>query len=201
MLAQFYAPIVGGEERMTQSLATALVERGHDVVVATLAHPGLERSERIDGVRVHRLPGLAARAGGLFSESGRRHAPPAPDPETVLALRRLLARERPDVIHGHNWLAHAYLPLRRGDRAAYVLSLHDYSLVCATKRLMFRGAPCSGPRPLKCARCAHGTYGVIGPAVALLATASLTGSRRSAARCCARPEAAAKSATAGPITP
>ncbi len=180
MLAQFYAPIVGGEERMTQSLATALVARGHDVAVATLAHPGLAPVERLDGVRIHRLPGLAARVGGLFSESGRRHAPPAPDPETVIALRRLLRRDRPDVIHGHNWLAHAYLPLRRGDRAAYVLSLHDYSLVCATKRLMLRGTPCSGPGPLKCPRCAYGTYGVVGPAVALLTAASGRAQQRAA---------------------
>ena len=36
MLAQFYAPIVGGEERMTQSLAGELAQRDHDVVVATL---------------------------------------------------------------------------------------------------------------------------------------------------------------------
>jgi len=59
MLAQFYAPIIGGEERMTQSLATALHERGHDVAVATLRHPGLAAYEERDGVRVHRLGGLS----------------------------------------------------------------------------------------------------------------------------------------------
>ena len=157
MLAQFYAPIVGGEERMTQSLATALVERGHEVAVATLQHPGLAGTEELDGVRIHRLPGLAARSSRLYSDGGRRHAPPAPDPETVLALRRVLRRERPDVVHGHNWLAHAYLPLHRRDPAAYVLSLHDYSLVCSTKRLMYRDRPCSGPGMRKCAECARGT--------------------------------------------
>ena len=31
MLAQFYAPIPGGEERMTESLARSLAQRGHDV--------------------------------------------------------------------------------------------------------------------------------------------------------------------------
>ena len=180
MLAQFYAPIVGGEERMTQSLATALSERGHDVAVATLAHPGLASTEQIDGVRVHRLPALAARASRVYSDSGRRHAPPAPDPETVFALRRVLRREQPDVVHGHNWLAHAYLPLRRRDRAAYVLSLHDYSLVCATKRLMYHGQPCSGPGPLKCPGCARETYGAIGPAVALMTTLSGRAQRRAA---------------------
>jgi len=168
MLAQFYAPIIGGEERMTQSLATALHERGHDVAVATLRHPGLAAYEERDGVRVHRLGGLSQRVGALFSESGRRHAPPLPDPETTLALRHVLARERPDVVHGHNWLSIAYLPLRRRSPAAYLLSLHEYSLICANKRLMRMGEPCSGPGPLKCVRCAANQYGrAVGPAVAL----------------------------------
>jgi len=168
MLAQFYAPIIGGEERMTQSLATALHERGHEVAVATLRHPGMDAYEVRDGVRVHRLGGLSQRIGALFSESDRRHAPPLPDPETTLALRAVLARERPDVVHGHNWLSIAYLPLRRRSSAAYLLSLHEYSLICANKRLMRMGEPCSGPGALKCVRCAAHQYGpAVGPAVAL----------------------------------
>lgn len=168
MLAQFYAPIVGGEERMVQSLATALAGRGHDVAVATLRHAGAEAYEEIDGVRVHRLGGLSHRSGSIYSDAGRRHAPPLPDPETTLALRRVLARERPDVVHGHNWLSIAYLPLARRRASAYVLSLHDYSLVCANKRMMRMGEPCTGPGPLKCLRCAAHQYGAaVGPAVAL----------------------------------
>jgi glycosyltransferase involved in cell wall biosynthesis len=178
MLAQFYAPIVGGEERMTQSLAAELVARGHEVAVATLRQPGLRPYEELDGIPVHRLPGFAQRIGRLFSDSGRRHAPPAPDPETVIALRRVIARERPTVVHGHNWLAHAFLPLRRSTAAAYVLSLHDYSLLCSTKRMMLHGEPCSGPGPRKCAGCAAAHYGsAIGPAVAL-ATALSGGAQR-----------------------
>ena len=50
MLAQFYAPIVGGEERMTESLSGALVERGNDVAVATLRQPGLSAYEERDGI-------------------------------------------------------------------------------------------------------------------------------------------------------
>jgi glycosyltransferase involved in cell wall biosynthesis len=179
MLAQFYAPVIGGEERLTESLAVALVGRGHEVAVATLRQPGQGSYEERDGVRIHRLPGLAQRMPWLFSEDGRRHAAPAPDPATVLALRRVLRRERPDVVHGHNWLAHAYLPLRRHSRAAYVLSLHDYSLICANKRLMRMREPCSGPGPLKCLRCAADQYGaLVGPPVALLNLVSGGAQRR-----------------------
>jgi glycosyltransferase involved in cell wall biosynthesis len=169
MLAQFYAPVLGGEEQMVEALSISLSERGHQVAVATQRQPGLADEELRDGVRVYRLGGLAQRVGRLFSEDGRRHAPPAPDPETVLALRRVLARERPDVVHAHNWLTYAYLPLRRRNPAAHVLTLNDYSLVCATKRLMRKGDLCSGPGVLKCVACASGHYGLaIGPPVALL---------------------------------
>lgn len=172
MLAQFYAPIVGGEERMTETLSLALRARGHEVAVATLRQPGQDAYEERDGIRVHRLPGLAQRVGGLFSESGRRHAPPLPDPETVWALHRVLATERPQIVHAHNWLAHAYLPLRRRSRAGFVMSLHDFSLVCANKRLVRAGAPCTGPGPAKCVVCAARQYGAaVGPPVAMLTAA------------------------------
>jgi len=181
MLAQFYSPIVGGEEHMTQALARALTRRGHHVAVATLRQPGLRDYEELDGIAVHRLPGLAQRMGRLFSDTGRRHAPPAPDPVTVHALRRVIARERPDVVHAHNWLAHAYLPLRRNAPVAYVLSLHDYSLLCATKRLMRQGAPCSGPGLRKCVVCASDHYGAaVGAPVALLTMLSGRAQRRAA---------------------
>jgi glycosyltransferase involved in cell wall biosynthesis len=179
MLAQFYAPIIGGEERMVESLSVALANRGHDVAVATLRHRGLAAQETRDGVSIHRLPGVAQRIGALYSETGRRHAPPFPDPETTLALRRVIALERPDVIHGHNWLSIAYLPLRRRDPAAYVLSLHEYSLICANKRLMRKGEPCSGPGLLKCVDCAAFQYGrVVGPPVAALTMLSGRAQRR-----------------------
>ena len=50
-------------------------------------------------------------------------------------LRRVLRRERPEVVHAHNWIVHSYLPLARGAHSALALSLHDYGLICATKRL------------------------------------------------------------------
>jgi glycosyltransferase involved in cell wall biosynthesis len=169
MLAQFYAPVVGGEERMTETLAVSLARRGHEVAVATLRQHGQAALEERDGVRVHRIGGTAQRLPFLFSDEGRRHHPPFPDPEAALALRRVIARERPDVVHGHNWLALSYLPLRRARRGtAYVLSLHDYSLICANKRLMRFGSPCAGPGPVKCLRCAADWYGAAsGPPVAL----------------------------------
>ena len=174
MLAQTYGPVVGGVERMVEDLSRELADRGHDVSVATLGHPSIRRGEHLDGVRVHELRSVAYRMPGLHGDRERRHAPPAPDPGTVAALRRLLREARPDVVHAHDWMVHSYLPLSRGADAALVLSLHDYGLICPTKRLLHRGrSPCSGPGPLKCAVCAGDYYGrARGPAIAYAQKAS-----------------------------
>jgi glycosyltransferase involved in cell wall biosynthesis len=48
MLAQFYPPTIGGEERHVRNLSMALARRGHDVTVATLQQSGLPNFE-MDG--------------------------------------------------------------------------------------------------------------------------------------------------------
>ncbi|MGH2975485.1 MAG: glycosyltransferase family 4 protein [Solirubrobacterales bacterium] len=159
MLAQSYAPIVGGVERVVEDLSGELSRRGHEVSVATLRQPGAGVTTPEGPVPVHALPTSVHRLPGIKLDAERHHAPPVPDPATVFALSRLLRRERPDVVHAHNWLIHSYLPLDRRSDAALVLSMHDYGLVCATKRFLNRGADCTGPRMGKCVRCASDYYG------------------------------------------
>lgn len=169
MLAQSYAPVVGGEERIVEDLSDELVRRGHDVVVGTLEQP-LGPPPR-DGVPVEILGTSLDRLPGMSGDPERRYAPPAPDPLTVRDLRRLVERFRPEVVHGHNWLADAYLPLAARGDAAFVLSLHDYSLRCANKRFFLDGAACSGPAAVKCLRHAHEQYGAARGAATALGTA------------------------------
>jgi len=112
MLAQFYPPTIGGEERHVRDLSIELVTRGHDVAVATLWREGVPEFEVDQGVRVHRIRGSLQRVGTLFSEKERQHSPPFPDPETVWALRRVIMREHPDIVHAHNWIVHSFTPLK-----------------------------------------------------------------------------------------
>jgi glycosyltransferase involved in cell wall biosynthesis len=160
MVSDFYPPFLGGVEVLVSSVSRELVLRGHDVAVATLRSPGLPASELQDGVRVHRITTTAQRSGRLFATAARPWAPPLPDPEAVSALRSVLAMERPDVVHGHDWLARSYLPLSHRRRsAAFVMSLHYFTLSCAKKNLMHNGAPCAGPALAKCLACGGRHYG------------------------------------------
>ncbi len=171
MLAQSYAPIVGGVERVVEDLSLELSQRGHEVSVATLRQPGQGAGAEEGPVPVHTLRSVVHRLPGIKLDQERHHAAPVADPETTFDLRRLLRRERPDVVHAHNWLVNSYLPLDRGAAApALVLSMHDYGLVCATKRFLNRGADCTGPWTGKCVRCSGDYYGRVKGAGVALAT-------------------------------
>ena len=76
MLAQFYPPVVGGEERHVLSLSEGLVRRGHEVVVATMPHPSRPEKTELGGVAVQSVHGALQRVSSLFSERERPHAPP-----------------------------------------------------------------------------------------------------------------------------
>jgi glycosyltransferase involved in cell wall biosynthesis len=168
LLAQFFPPDIGGEELHVFNLANTLAQRGHEVGVATQRMVGVEDEEILaSGVRVHRFGTAAMRVPRLYSTS-RAHHPPVPDPLGVRALGRIIQEEQPDVVHAHNWIVNSAVAVRRssptGLRSGLVLTLHDFSHVCATKRMMRKGSPCCGPAVARCLACATARYGpVVGP--------------------------------------
>jgi glycosyltransferase involved in cell wall biosynthesis len=180
LLSDLYPPIIGGLERHVQTLGRSLARRGHEVTVATLWHDGLPEREVVEGVAIHRVHGLFQRFAGAFEDPARRYAPPVPDPGVVAALRPILREARPDIVHAHNWMVHSFLPLKATSGARLILSLHDYSLVCAKKSLMFREGVCTGPGPRKCLRCAGEYYGQLKGMAIATANAGMTLLERSA---------------------
>jgi glycosyltransferase involved in cell wall biosynthesis len=171
MLSQFYPPVAGGQERHVQGLAAALASRGHHVEVLTTATPssGSGTSEETVGdvaVRIHRVRSTAQRFAGFYSDPERPHATPFPDRAMSRAVGDLLAAGSHDVVHAHDWIVQSALGPAGRARVPVVLTLHDYSHVCATKRLVLNGTTCPGPAPARCATCSAAHYGAIGPAVA-----------------------------------
>src|SRR5690242_6875843 len=101
MLSQSYPPVTGGIAVHVRTLSRELVSRGHDVAVATALHQDLAAFELDQGVRVYRIPSSMQRMPWLFKDSRRHFAPPFPDPESVLALRRIIKKEQPEIVHAH----------------------------------------------------------------------------------------------------
>ncbi len=159
MLSQSYPPVTGGIAIHVRTLSSELAARGHDVAVVTEWHQGMEEFEVDQGVRVYRFHSTMQRMPWLFKDSIRHFAPPFPDPETVMALRRIIRKERPEIVHAHNWLVYSFLPLKAWSGARLVVTLHDYNLACAKTILLHNNTPCDGPGFTKCLGCASQFYG------------------------------------------
>lgn len=153
-----YPPFVGGVQRQTRALARELTARGHDVCVATVWQDDLPALETRDGFAVHRLRQLRT-LPRLASAPKRRHQPPYPDPVTALALRRLVRRFRPDLVHASGWFSYAAAAALIGTRIPLVASAREYGFSCANASMLHHGRPCSGPAPAKCLECSVDYHG------------------------------------------
>lgn len=175
-LTDFYHPLIGGVESYVAALSKELVRLGHTAVVVTIQPGGEPSEEIIDGVRVIRIKSLSQNLTRLYSDTSRPFHPPAPDPSAIAALRRIIRREKPDVVHSHSWLNYSFFPLysaRQGP--AHVITLHDYGMACPRKTLIRSGQvqQCSGPQLARCLSCAPEQYGFLkGSAITLSMRAS-----------------------------
>jgi glycogen(starch) synthase len=173
LLAQFLPPVSGGEERHVWNLARALASRSHDVTLLGFATDAEVAGETMEeGVRIVRVRTAASRLPVLYSDPQRPHALPLPDPVVSRAIRQELQAGRFDVVHAHNWIVNSALgPVARA-RVPLVMTLHDYSHICATKRLMEHGKRrCPGPSPKRCLSCATDHYGPANGVVTVAANA------------------------------
>ncbi|MEJ7801493.1 MAG: glycosyltransferase family 4 protein, partial [Ilumatobacter sp.] len=169
MVTDFYWPLLGGVEQHVRSLSHELCARSHRVTVVTMDHGGSPAAEQDGPVDVVRIPTTTQRLERLFRQP-RPWAPPIHDPSAALRLRQLVADRRPDVVHGHDWLARSVIG-STADRPL-VSTLHYYPLSCAKKDLMRDGEPCAGPGPAKCVACAARHYGVLKGTVTAAAQAA-----------------------------
>lgn len=159
MVTDYYRSVHGGIEVLVRSLGAELTARGHHVAVAAISNERFPNFELDGNVRVHRIQTTTQRVRSLYSDPERPGAPPFPDPEALFGLRRVIALERPDIVHAHDWLGRSFLPLKRSSGARFVMTLQYYTHVCAKKDLLHYGALCTGPGLAKCLRCAGSHFG------------------------------------------
>jgi glycosyltransferase involved in cell wall biosynthesis len=163
-LTDFYDPLIGGVASYVAALSNGLAELGHTPVVVTIQPGGQPDEEVIDGVRVIRLRCLSQNLSRLYTDTSRPFHPPAPDPGAVAALRRIIHREEPDVVHSHTWLNYSFFPLYHARKGpAHVITMHDYGTACPRTTLMRQGhaGRCSGPGIARCLSCAPEQYGLL----------------------------------------
>lgn len=150
-VSTLYEPnIVGGAERVVQSVAEGLTSLGHECVVVTLGQGTKKETRFINGVKVHYLPVRnlywpfqSARPGPL--RRALWHALDSYNPAMGAALASVLDEEQPDVVNSHNiagfsvaaWQAikHRRLPL--------VHTLHDQYLLCPNTTMFRDGRNCT----------------------------------------------------------
>jgi glycosyltransferase involved in cell wall biosynthesis len=159
-----YPPAPGGLERTVWVLARELAERGHQVQVATLSRPGSPAREQDGAVTVHRLAGWTRHLRRFATDPHHHFHPTVADPPLVRLLQELVDATDPDIVHVHGWILHSCLRLRLPERTALVVTLHDYSLVCAKKTLTCHDdldSRCVGPSLRVCLRCASACYGAV----------------------------------------
>jgi glycosyltransferase involved in cell wall biosynthesis len=160
LVSDHYPPFIGGAHRQTQLLAHELQQRGHEVNVATVWSGGLPEVEDDAGVRVFRLKQLRTCLPGVVNDRKQRHQPPFPDPITVVGLRRLIRRFKPDVVHAYGWFSYSSAAALLGTNIPLLISARDYGYSCATRTLVYRGEQvCDGPAMQKCLGCAADLYG------------------------------------------
>ncbi len=160
-LTNLYAPVIGGLERSIATSSEAMVRRGHEVTVLTLATPKATQPETLNGVRVIRARSVGnTLLPGLNADPGKPFHPTMADPLTTAAISRALRDQCYDVVHSHDWLMYSYLPLHFGRTGRpHVHTAHDYGLACVKKTFTRPGGPCAGPRLSRCIPCATGQYG------------------------------------------
>ena len=160
LVSDHYPPFIGGAHRQTQLLAHELHQRGHEVNVATVWSGGLPHEEDDEGVRVYRLKQLRTWLPGVVRDRNQRHQPPFPDPITVVGLRRLIRRFKPDVVHASGWFSYSCVPALLGTHVPLLISARDYGYSCATRTLVYHGNQiCDGPALQKCLGCSAALYG------------------------------------------
>jgi glycosyltransferase involved in cell wall biosynthesis len=174
LVSDYYPPFIGGAHRQTQLLGQELRQRGHAVSVATVWYGGAPEEADDAGVCVYRVKQLRTIVPWLVQDKRQRHSTPFPDPITAAALRRVIERVRPDVIHAYGWLTYSLAAALVGKDIPLLISSRDYAYSCANRTMVAWDRPCSGPELSKCLRC---TAHHFGPLKGWVSTFSIYGGR------------------------
>lgn len=152
-----YTPnLVGGAERVVQSLAEGAVEAGHRSVVVSMGPQKGVRTTWVKGVKAYYVglknfywPLENNKAPGVIKPLW--HALDTYNPLMTREIARILDKERPDLVHTHTLAGFSTLSWRPVKQRGLPLvhTLHDYYLRCPKTTMFRNGRNCQG----RCAQC------------------------------------------------
>src|SRR5690349_13583869 len=150
LLNTLYAPnVLGGTERVVQTLADTLLARGHEPVVICTDNQGGVRRELVAGVPVYYVglqnvyPLVPIEARSALAKP-IWHTVDTANIGMARALGKILDRERPAILHSHNLAGFSALAWSVAyERSIPIVhTLHDYYLLCLRSTMFTDGAVC-----------------------------------------------------------
>ncbi len=150
-ISSLFAPNeIGGAERTVRVLADALVTRGHEAVVVSLAPEGVASKSMVGRIRTYYVP--LSNIYWPFSQEPRPawqralwHLRDAYNPEMGRRVAEIIDEERPDLIQTGNLQGFSVSPWRAAQSRGVpvVQMLHDYYLACPNSSMLRRGRNCT----------------------------------------------------------
>lgn len=150
-VSTLYEPfLIGGAERVVQTVAEGLVSEGHECVVVTVGTRRKREARVINGVTIHYvpirnvyMPFQGTRPGGL-----RRafwHVLDSFNPGMGATVGAILDEERPEIVNTHNIAGFSVAVWKeiKGRRLPLVHTLHDQYLLCPRSTMFRDGANCT----------------------------------------------------------
>ncbi|MGI8765840.1 MAG: glycosyltransferase family 4 protein [Gemmatimonadaceae bacterium] len=146
LINSLYAPnVVGGAERVVQSLAEELAVAGHEPVMISLSPDRTATVRELNGVKSHYL-GLRNVYWPFHDEPRPKlakplwHAIDSYNPRMAADVAEIVSAERPDVVHTNNLAGFSPLVWThvKRQKIPVVHTLHDYSLLCP-RATMYNG--------------------------------------------------------------
>jgi glycosyltransferase involved in cell wall biosynthesis len=159
LVTNLYEPYsTGGADIYVKWIAEALRERGHEVFVVTTCPPRDSflriKKEKIAGVAVYRFYPLNIYWGYLAQRKPLIlkpfwHTLELLNPHVYFVFKRILKREKPDIVHINNMggFSNAIFLASKRDGRKLVYTLHDYLSVCPKSVLLRHNFDrCNDPR-------------------------------------------------------
>jgi len=161
MTAETFYPFMGGIETHILSLSKYLCKLGHEVVICTVNQRGLPAYEEDGRTRIYRLEGLFQKVPLLHRNKNKKTHPPSYDPIFSRRIKDILLKEKPDVIHSHDWTLYSVIPLKKRFNIPIVCTLHGYHFVCPNKSLLNKTDVCLRPSLKNCLICMSNASGLL----------------------------------------